>query len=118
MPIPKNPTIKVEMSDISAEKSPAERLADFDALVEGYKIQNPVKYKVKKEQGDFDRQRAIIQGKNPTPLKIVNPPQESKEEITGEKEEPKEVTKEEPKKEPEAKPKAPKPKAKKRKGKK
>ena len=35
---------------------------EFDALLEDYKIQNPAKYAVKVANGEFDRQRAKLQG--------------------------------------------------------
>ena len=44
-----NPTIKVQMGASVVEKSPAEKVADFEALIERYKVQNPVKYEQKKD---------------------------------------------------------------------
>lgn len=81
----KNPTIKIDMTKQPQPKSRAERLADFERVLGEYKMQNPKKYAEKEARGEFDRERAVIKGEKPKKLKIINSPQEPREEIKGEK---------------------------------
>lgn len=86
-----------EKAPLPKPKTVAEKLADFEALVESYKTQNPVKYADKEKRGEFDRERALIKGERPKPLKMTNPPQEPREEIKGELDKPKKTVRKETK---------------------
>ena len=46
--------MKEEKKIIAGEKAPTAK-SEIEALLEAYKISNPAKYKIKKENGEFDK---------------------------------------------------------------